>query len=175
MMRSETLKLWLIAVFSFVLTMPGAVAFANWDAPPYGFSKDLATWMSCAGSALIFVILYGGVYEWRKGSISLKSLVSLVFVWIITILVGLTAQSGICGQMGYRCGFSTFIIAGFPGLFLSLMLFPRALPEILAGGPYPPYDRPPLIVVWYILLTVVIFLSIALYKQKTREKAQGTG
>ncbi|MBP1912612.1 hypothetical protein [Thermococcus stetteri] len=170
-MRTRTLELWILVVLSFVITIPGAVAFANWDAP-YGFSKDLATWMSCAGSALIFVILYG-VYEWRKGSISLKSLVSLVFVWIITILVGLTAQSEICGQMGYRCGFSTFILAGFPGLFLSLMLFPMALSEILVGGAYP-YDRP-LVVVWYILLAVVIFLSIVLYKQKKREKAHGTG
>lgn len=170
-MRYKTLKFWLLVVLSFVLTMPGAVAFANWDAP-YGFYKDLSVWMSCASSALLLVLIYGA-YEWRKGLTSLKSLVPVVLIWVASVLVGLIAEEKICGQVGYQCGLLSFIVAGFLGLLLSLMLLPFALPEILAGGPYS-YDRP-LVIAWYLLLAVAILLSVTLYKQKKREKTHGTG
>lgn len=170
-MRYKTLEFWLLTLLSFVLTMPGAVAFANWDAP-YGFHKDLATWMSCASAALLLVLIYGA-YEWKNGRLSFGILVPVILAWFIAVFVGLNAEKEICGQMGYHCGLLTFIAAGFPGLLISLMLLPFALPEILAGGPYS-YDRP-LVIAWYLLLAVAILLSVTLYKQKKREKTHGTG
>jgi hypothetical protein len=166
-MRSKTLEYWLMVVLSFVLTMPGAVAFANWDAP-YGFYKDLSVWMSCSGAALVLVFIYG-LYLWRRRELGTPSITATISLIAGTFWLGYWAESFIRGEMGYgSTGIIGFILGGFIGLFLSLMLLPFALPGILAGGPYS-YDRP-LVIAWYLPLAVAILMSATIYLQKKRER-----
>ncbi|WP_048148010.1 hypothetical protein [Palaeococcus ferrophilus] len=168
-MNPKTIMFWLLVVLSFLLPMPGAVAFANWDAP-YGFYKDLATWLECSSSALLLVLGYGA-YERKRGEISRGTLIAAVLLWIVTVGLGYLPQGPIRGEMGYGGGnVLSFLFGGLVGLLLSLMLFPMTLPDILAGGPYP-YDRP-LVIVWYVLLVMAVVLAVACIKKKRELKAQ---
>ncbi len=156
-LRNGTLKVLLWVTLSFVITMPGAIAFANWDAP-YGFHKDLATWMSCASALLTTLLIYN---VFRRKRLSGEDLLIAGFI-VFAVLIGQMAQRNICGQMGYRCDILSFFLGGFAGLFLSLLLFPVVLWEVLTFGMYP-YDRP-LIIAWYLLLAVT--LGIVAYMKR---------
>ncbi|NJE06144.1 hypothetical protein E3E36_08325 [Thermococcus sp. M36] len=167
-MRSRALLFWLLMILAFVLTQPGAIAFANWDAP-YGFYKDLSVWMSCAGAGLILVLAYG-VHMWGKGDLGLANLIGAISLITATIWLGYWMEKAIGGEMGYGSGnVLVFLIGGFIGLVLSLMLLPISLPYVLTGDLYYPYDRP-LMVVWVAMVIIAIVLLVAYLKARKEEK-----
>ncbi|ASJ09089.1 hypothetical protein A3L11_07545 [Thermococcus siculi] len=167
-MESKTVLYWLLITLSFALTQPGAITFANWDAP-YGFYKDLSVWLSCAGAALVLVFIYG-LHLWRRGELGVPSLIATVPLIAGTFWLAYWTEGFIRGEMGYgTTGIAGFIVGAFIGLLLSLLLLPMALPRALTGELYYPYDGP-LVLAWYFLLGVAVLLSVALYLQKKREK-----
>ncbi len=168
-MKSRVALYWLLVSLAFTLTQPGAVAFANWDAP-YGFYKDLSTWMSCAGAFLIIATAYG-LIEWRRERLSPLHPLGAGIVTTLTILLGYWAEGQVRGQMGYgTSNILTFIIGGFLGLVLSLTLLLTVLPYLILGGGlgelYQPYDRP-LLAAWLISLAVSAVL-LAVYAKTRR-------
>jgi hypothetical protein len=160
--RPKVALYWLLVTLSFSLTQPGAVAFANWDAP-YGFYKDLSTWMECSGAFLTLVLAYG-IHLWRKNELSTFHIITTAFLAIGTFWLGYWAEGFLRGEMGYGTGGPiSFIVGGFIALILSLILLPMTLPYALAGGLYYPYDRP-LIIAWAISVAVSIVLLLAYMK-----------
>ncbi len=168
-MKSRTIAYWLLVTLAFVLTQPGAIAFANWDAP-YGFYKDLTEWMGCVGAFLILVTAYG-IIEWKRKELDLTHPLAAGLLAVATILLGYWAEGFIRGEMGYgSSNILVFIIGGFFGLILALMLLPMGIPYALTGELYYPYDRP-LVIAWLTSLAVVLVLS-ALYLKARREEAK---
>ncbi|WP_297506626.1 hypothetical protein [Thermococcus sp.] len=174
-MRPKVILYWFLVSLAFTLTQPGAIAFANWDAP-YGFYKDLSAWMSCAGAFLIIATAYG-LIEWRRGKLSPLHPLGAGIVTTLTILLGYWAEGPIRGQMGYGSpNILVFIAGGFIGLLLALMLLPIMIPSFLVdglGGLYYPYDKP-LIVAWLISLAVSAIL-LGIYIKIRRKGATEPG
>ncbi|WP_297465615.1 hypothetical protein [Thermococcus sp.] len=144
----------LLIGLAFTLTQPGAIAFANWDAP-YGFYKDLSAWMASAGAFLLLVAAYGFI-QWRKGKLGPLHPLLAGILAIVTLAIGYWAEGLVGGNYG-SSSVLFFIIGSFLGLILALMLFPVALLEAITGGLYHPYDRP-LVVAW--LVSVLITLAL---------------
>lgn len=69
-MREETLKLAMLCLGLLALVQPGAIVFANFDAP-YGFMVDLASWLSAfvGASPIIF-----GYLVWRRRVFGLRGI-----------------------------------------------------------------------------------------------------
>ena len=171
-MKSKSISYWLLVSLAFVITQPGAITFANWD-PPYGFYRDLTEWMSCAGAFLILVTVYG-IIEWKKGKLGLIHPLGAGLLGVATILLGYWAEGFIRGEMGYgSSNILVFIIGGFLGLILALVLLPLAIPYALTGELYYPYDRP-LIMAWLFSLAVSVALLVIYIKTK-REKFMERG
>ena len=169
-MKSRTIAYWLFVTLAFVLTQPGAIAFANWDAP-YGFYKDLTEWMACAGAFLILVTAYG-VIQWRRKRLDLIHPLGAGLLAVATILLGYWAEGFIRGEMGYGSpNILVFIIGGFFGLILALMLLPMTIPYALTGELYYPYDRP-LVSAWLVFLAVSVAL-LAIYVKTRKGEAKG--
>lgn len=159
---------WLLVSLAFTLTQPGAIAFANWDAP-YGFYKDLSVWLSCAGAFLLLVTAYG-IMLWRRGELHpinpfLTSVIAASTIWF-----GYWAEGFIRGEMGYgSSNILVFIVGGFIGLILALMLLPMAIPHALTGELYYPHDRP-LVSAWLASLAVSVVLSVIYMKTRKSEE-----
>ncbi|WP_258084518.1 hypothetical protein [Thermococcus thermotolerans] len=167
-MKAAELRFWLMVTLAFVLTQPGAIAFANWDAP-YGLYKDLSVWMSCAAAGLVLVLAYG-LYGWRNGELSLLDPILAGGVLILTALIGYRAELALGGEMGYGSGnFLGFLIGGFIGLVLSLMLLPASLLYALTGDLYYSHDRP-LTIAWVSMVIIAIALMAAYIKARKEEK-----
>lgn len=169
-MKSRVVSYWLLASLAFSLTGPGAIAFANWDAP-YGFYKDLSVWLGCAGSFLLLVAIYG-LIKWRRTKLGLTHPTVAGITAAITIAVGYLAEGFIRGEAGYgSSNILTFIIGGFFGLTLSLMLLPGALLALMTGDIYQPYDRP-LLMAWLVSLAVSLAL-LGVYLKIRRGETKG--
>ncbi|WP_297477530.1 hypothetical protein [Thermococcus sp.] len=169
-MKSRVVSYWLLASLAFSLTGPGAVAFANWDAP-YGFYKDLSVWLGCAGSFLLLMALYG-LMEWRRTKLSLTHPTVAGIMAAITIAVGYLAEGFIGDEAGYgSSNILTFIIGGFFGLALSLMLLPGVLLALMTGDLYQPNDRP-LLIAWLVSLAVSLAL-FGVYLEIRRAETKG--
>ncbi|ASJ13514.1 hypothetical protein A3L14_05255 [Thermococcus thioreducens] len=152
----------------FVLTQPGAIAFANWDAP-YGFYKDLSVWMGCAAAGLVLVLAYG-LYEWKREKLGYANIVLAAVIVVLTAIIGYRAELVLGGEMSYGSrNFLVFLIGGFIGLVLSLMLLPASLLYALTGDLYYPYDRP-LAVAWVVMIIIAIVLLAAYIKARKEEK-----
>lgn len=166
-MKALELRFWFLVLLVFVLTQPGAIAFANWDAP-YGFYKDLSAWMGCAGAGLVLVLAYG-LYGWRNGELSLLNPILAGGVLILTALIGYRAELALGGEMGYGTGnVLMFLVGGFIGLVLSLLLLPVSLPYALTGELYYPYDRP-LVIAWVVMITMTLLLGTAYLRERRGE------
>lgn len=89
----------------------------------------------------------------------------------LTLFLGYWAEGFIRGQMGYGSSNAVmFLIGGFVGLFLALMILLMMIPHIFVGGLggfYYPYDRP-LLTAWVISLAISLVL-LGLYLKARRE------
>ncbi|WP_198362101.1 hypothetical protein [Thermococcus pacificus] len=164
-MEHRVVLYWLLVSLAFTLTQPGAITFANWDAP-YGFYKDLSTWLSCAGAFLILITAYG-IIEWRRERLRPIHPLGAGILSTFTILLDYWAEGFIRGEMGYgSSNILVFIIGGFIGLLLALMLlFPMIIYIFVEGldGFYYSYDMP-LIVAWLVSLAVSATLLVIYVK-----------
>lgn len=167
-MGKDVLIFWMLILSIFILTQPGAIAFANWDAP-YGFYKDLSVWMGCAAAGLVLVLAYG-LREWKRGKVGFANIILAAAVFVLTAAIGYHAELALGGEMGYGSrNFLAFLIGGFIGLVLSLMLLPASLLYALTGDLYYPYDRP-LMAVWAVMVIIAIALMTAYLKARKEEK-----
>ncbi|ASJ04488.1 hypothetical protein A3L01_03580 [Thermococcus barossii] len=161
-------RYWLLVVLAFVVTQPGSIAFANWDAP-YGFYKDLSVWLGSSAGGLLLVLAYG-LYEWGRKKLGSANLILSAVVLVLTVVVGYSAELAIDGEMGYGSGnFVSFVIGGIIGFVLSLMLLPSSLVYALIGKLYYPYDRP-LVIAWLVLIAVAVLLGASLLVERRKEK-----
>jgi hypothetical protein len=86
------------------------------------------------------------------------------------VVVGYRAELAIGGEMGYGSGnIVLFVIGGFLGFILSVMLLLISLPYIPTGDLYYPYDRP-LVIAWLVLIAVAALLGASLLVERRREK-----
>ncbi len=171
-MGKDAYGFWLLVVLAFVLTQPGSIAFANWDAP-YGFYKDLSVWLFSASGGVLLVMAYG-IFEWRRGRLGKADVLLALMVFLITVAVGYRARFALGGEMGYGSGnVLAFLVGGFIGLVLSLLLLPVSLLYALTGDLYYPYDRP-LVVAWVVMIIIAIALLVA-YLKARKEEAKESG
>ncbi len=173
-MKPTVALYWLLVSLAFVLTQPGAVAFANWDAP-YGFYKDLSVWMACAGAFLLLVTAYG-LIQWKRKRLDLIHPMGAGMLTLTATLLGYWAEGPIRGEMGYgSSNILVFIFGSFLGLVLSLTLLLTVLPYLILGGGlgelYHPYDRP-LLAAWFISLAVSAVL-LTVYAKTRRGLRNG--
>ena len=56
-LKREQLKFLLVNLLTLAVLQPGAVAFANFDAP-YGFLKDLSAWLEAYVGTIPLVLIY---------------------------------------------------------------------------------------------------------------------
>lgn len=112
-----------------LVTQPGAIVWANWDAP-YGFMRDLTTWISSfvglSPVLLAYLIL-------RRSLFGKK----VIFAYIAVILTLAYAAYSLQQPLfeGFRSptyepNFLTFLGVGVIGGVLSIMLLPLALLHI---------------------------------------------
>ncbi|AFL94330.1 hypothetical protein CL1_0115 [Thermococcus cleftensis] len=161
-------KYWLLVALVFVITQPGSIAFANWDAP-YGFYKDLSVWLGSSAGGLLLVLTYG-LYEWGRKKLGPANLLLSAVVLVLTVVVGYSAELAIGGEMGYGSGnIVLFVIGGFLGFILSVMLLLISLPYVPTGDFYYPYDRP-LVIAWLVLIVVAALLGASYVMERRKEK-----
>ncbi|NJE01037.1 hypothetical protein E3E42_03865 [Thermococcus sp. JdF3] len=161
-------KYWLMVLLVFVITQPGSITFANWDAP-YGFYKDLSVWLSSAAGGLLLVLAYG-LYEWGRKKLGSANLLLSAVVLVLTVVVGYSAELAIGGEMGYGSGnIVLFVIGGFLGFILSVMLLLISLPYVPTGDFYYPYDRP-LVIAWLVLIAVAALIGASYAMERRKEK-----
>lgn len=161
-------KYWLMVLLVFVITQPGSIAFANWDAP-YGLYKDLSVWLSSVAGGLLPVLAYG-LYEWRNEKLGPVNLLLTGLLLILMALMGYRAELALGGEMGYGSGnIVLFVIGGLVGFVLSVMLLVVSIPHILTGELYYPYDKP-LVAVWLLTVLATLLLGWACLKERMKEK-----
>ncbi|NJE75838.1 hypothetical protein E3E37_02730 [Thermococcus sp. ES12] len=161
-------RYWLLVVLAFVVTQPGSIAFANWDAP-YGFYKDLSVWLGSSAGGLLLVLAYG-LYEWGRKKLGSANLILSAVVLVLTVVVGYSAELAIDGEMGYGSGnIVLFVIGGFLGFILSVMLLLVSLPYVPTGDFYYPYDCP-LVIAWLVLIAVAVLLGASYVMERRKEK-----
>lgn len=166
-------KYWLMVLLVFVITQPGSITFANWDAP-YGFYKDLSVWLGSAAGGLLLVLAYG-LYEWRNGKLSSVNLLLAGVVLLSTAIIGYRAELALGGEMGYGSGnMVLFVIGSLIGFTLSVMLLPVSLPYIPTGRLYYPYDRP-LVIAWLVMIAVTLLLGAAYVKERRERLTEPEG
>ncbi|NJE03321.1 hypothetical protein E3E27_04075 [Thermococcus sp. MV11] len=166
-------KYWLLVALVFVITQPGSITFANWDAP-YGFYKDLSVWLGSSAGGLLLVLAYG-LYEWRRKKLGPANLILSAVILVLTAVVGYSAELAIGGEMGYGSGnIVLFVIGGFLGFILSLMLLLISLPYVPTGDFYYPYDRP-LVIAWLVLIVVAALLEASYVMERRKEKLREPG
>lgn len=164
----RTLEFWLLVLSVFVVTLPGSVAFANWDAP-YGFYKDLSAWLGSAAGGLLPVLAWG-LWKWRQRELGTPTVGLALAVFLTTTVVGYLAELALGGKMGYGSGnILLFAAGGVVGFVLSVMLFAVSIPSILAGGWYYSYDRP-LVIAWLVMIALTLLVGVLVLKERRREK-----
>jgi len=171
-MAMEWKKYWLMTLLIFVITQPGAIAFANWDAP-YGFYRDLATWMEASFGGLL-ILLALGVYWWGKGRLNpIHPAITGILLGAVGY-VGLTADNIAFSEMGITHSFPEFVVGSLLAFILAVMTTPIYLPYALIGELYYPYDRP-LVIAWLIMVVATLLLGAAYLKERRREKLTESG
>lgn len=135
--RGEGLKLALLCLGLLALVQPGAVAFANFDAP-YGFMVDLAAWLSAfvGASPIIF-----GYLAWRRGAFGLKGIAAFAGLILALALLIYAIQERYYASFraqGYRPPAHLFLASFILSAVLALMILPVALlhlPQVYSYDP----------------------------------------
>ncbi|WP_457751771.1 hypothetical protein [Thermococcus sp.] len=165
------LKFCLLVLLVFVVTFPGSIAFAKWDAP-YGFYKDLSVWLSSAAGGLLFVSVYA-LWEWRRGELRISAAILAIALLAITTIVSYWAEIALGGEMGYGSGnILLFVVGGVLGFVLSLMLLPMSLFHALTGDLYYLHDRP-LVVAWLLMIVLTLLIGMVYMEERRRERLMG--
>ncbi|WP_175059805.1 hypothetical protein [Thermococcus sp. 2319x1] len=121
-----------------MMTQPGAIAFANFDAP-YGFYKDLSAWLSAYLGGAVILMLYA-LLKRKELGIKLLSLYGLHYavLFIVVYFLKLKAIKSVNPPFSIEnAPFLTFL-----SFQLSILLF---LPAIFSP-PHYPHDVPLLLV-----------------------------
>jgi len=163
--KGVTLRFLLLVLLVPIVTFPGSITFANWDAP-YGFYKDLSTWLGSTAGGWLVLLVYEA-WHLRKERARAQHLLALALLIVLTAIAGYRAELALHGENGFGSGsLLNYVVGGLIGFVLSLMLLPLSLPYVITGDVYP-YDRP-LVVAWLVL--VVAFSVLIVLNRKTRER-----
>ena len=137
LMRMEILELLLLCLGVLVLVQPGAVAFANFDAP-YGFVVDLSAWLSAfiGASPVVF-----GYLAWRRRGFGLRGIVafsaSILALAVLAYAVQLHCYAGFRAP-GYRQPIHLLPAYFILSTALALIILPKALfhlPQVYSYDP----------------------------------------
>jgi|Deesub1362B_J571_1020462.scaffolds.fasta_scaffold19030_2 hypothetical protein len=138
------------------ITQPGAIVWANFDAP-YGFMKDLTSWLGSFIGLSPFALAY---QVYKREYFGKKAIYAYAaFILILAYVIYAVQQPLYEGfrAPGYKPAFPAFLAVCFLGGVLSLMLLPIALISVrevyLGYG----YDIP-LGVVEVVILLLILFL-----------------
>ncbi|USH00073.1 hypothetical protein K1720_00875 [Thermococcus argininiproducens] len=130
-MERKELRLVFFTLAILMATQPGAIAFANFDAP-YGFYKDLSTWILSYLGGAVLLFVYGVI---TRGGISGKF---LGFYGMHILVLLLITYFMIVGEVNPSLSILNLPPLIFLGLFLSILLF---IPSVFSP-PYYSYDLP---------------------------------
>lgn len=144
-----------------MITQPGAIAFANFDAP-YGLYNDLSAWLSAYLGGGLFLFLYGLISRKKLGGTFL-SFYFLHYVALLSFTYFL--QRRVIGGINPSFSFLNFLALIFLSFLLALMLF---VPSLFSP-PYYLYDRPLILLqlgIW--LVCFLIFLKLREFEEEKR-------
>ncbi len=154
------LKFALLNLFMLLITQPGSIAFANFDAP-YGFLKDFTTWiMSFIGLSplsLLYLIL-------KRDQINRKIILGYVIFILATAFVVYRIQQLLFEGFrspSYQLSFPLFLFACFLSALLSLMILPAAVTNLSEIYLRYDYDKP-LGIIEILILILIIMISYRL-------------
>ncbi|AHL22156.1 membrane protein [Thermococcus nautili] len=163
-MKTSELKFLLLVLLVPIVTFPGSITFANWDAP-YGFYKDVSAWLGSIVGGWLFLIVYGA-WNWRKGRIRALCPVVLALLIVAASIVGYRAELSLHGEKGFGSeSIVSYVAGGILGFLLSLMLLPSIV-HVIAGDIYP-YDRP-LLFVWLAMIVATLLLGAVYMKERRK-------
>lgn len=160
-------KYWLMVLLIFVVTQPGAIAFANWDAP-YGFYRDLAAWMEASFGGLLGIIILEA-HWWRKGRLSPAHLTVTVILLGIVVYIGLTADRMAFSEIGITHSLLGFVVGSVLAFALAVMIAPACFLQAVVGELYYPYDRP-LVIAWLLMVITALLFEVACLKERGKER-----
>lgn len=159
MKQKEKLRFLFLTLGVLMITQPGAIAFANFDAP-YGFYKDLAVWLSAYLGGAVILGIYG-LLKWRELGFRFLSLYGLHYVVLFVLTYFLTLR--VIGEINPIISITDFFFLTFLSFQLSIML---SLPAIFSP-PYYPYDTPLLVTqlgLW--IASFYIFLGLKKFEEE---------
>ncbi|NJE26569.1 hypothetical protein E3E22_08065 [Thermococcus sp. MV5] len=149
-MERKELRFVFFTLAILMVTQPGAVAFANFDAP-YGFYKDLSTWILSYLGGAVLLFVYGVI---TRGEISGKFLRFYGMHILVTLFL---TYSIIVREVNPSLSTLTLPVLIFLSFFLSIMLF---VPSVFSP-PYYSYDLPLLLAqigLWIVMFWMLLKL-----------------
>ncbi|WP_052315866.1 hypothetical protein [Thermococcus sp. PK] len=159
-MERVKLRLLFFSLAVLMITQPGAIAFANFDAP-YGFYKDLSAWLSSyLGGALI--LMGYGILKRKELGTKFLSLYGLHYVVLFAFAYFLELK--VIGDINPSFSAVNLLSLSILGFLLSMMLF---LPAIFSP-PYYPYDAPLLLI--QLALWIASFYIFLRFRELEKEK-----
>jgi hypothetical protein len=160
-MRREHKEFLLLNLVLLLLVLPGSMAVASFDAP-YGFTRDLTTWLC---SYVGFSPIVFGYLVWKRESLGLKTVPlfagSILALAYITHLVQQPLFEGYRAS-GYNPGFGTYLVGCLLTAGLSLLIIPFAF--LNPGGTI--FHDPILVMAELVLISMIAVFGWRLYWKK---------
>ncbi len=156
-LEKEQLKFLLINLLALAVLQPGAVAFANFDAP-YGFLKDLSAWLQAYIGAVPFILIYT---FWNREKLGKKVIGDYLIFAALLMSFSYYISKLVVADINPNFSFEDFLILCPVSMVLALMLFIPSLIHI--HRLYYPYDLP------LRIAEILVVLAVFLVYTKLRE------
>lgn len=102
-----------------MITQPGAIAFANFDAP-YGFYKDLSAWLSAYLGGALILMGYGIL---KRKELGTKFLSIYGLHYMVLFILTYFLELKVIGNINPSFSVLSLFFLSFLGFLLSIMLF----------------------------------------------------
>lgn len=149
-LKREQLKFLLINLLALAVLQPGAVAFANFDAP-YGFLKDLSAWLEAYIGVMPLIVIYA---VWDREKLGKKVIGGYLIFTALLMSLSYYLSKLVVADINPSFSFKDFLILCPVSTLLALMLFIPSLVHI--HRLYYSYDLP--LVIAELLVVLAVFL-----------------
>ncbi|HIH71791.1 MAG TPA: hypothetical protein HA300_00200 [Thermococcaceae archaeon] len=159
-MERSILRFLFFTLAMLMITQPGAIAFANFDAP-YGFYKDLSAWLSAYLGGAVILMLYALL---KRKELGTKFLSIYGLHYMVLFILTYFLELKVIGNINPSFSVLSLFFLSFLGFLLSIMLF---LPAVFSP-PYYSYDAPLLLI--QLVLWVASFYIFLRLRELEEEK-----
>ncbi len=135
-LKREQLKFLLVNLLTLAVLQPGAVAFANFDAP-YGFLKDLSAWLEAYVGTIPLVLIYA---FWDREKLGKKVIGGYLIFAALLVAFSYYISKLVVADINPNFSFTDFLILCPVSMVLALMLFIPSL--VYIHRLYYSYDLP---------------------------------